>query len=176
MRTVGNCKKLLDKMSRRAVSRETRTGTLADFQGVQFDIADSYIELEQFKLFVLKTAWTIDKYNDYRVVRKDIAAIKALMPTVYANIAKRCIHIHGSLGVSNEMPFVGGLIAAMVMGIADGPTEVHKVTVAKQHLKQYRDVKDPVFPDYSVIHRRQLAMELYPDPVAEIADAAEAVA
>ena len=102
MRTVGNCKKLLDKMSRRAVSRTTRTGTLADYQGVQFDIADSYIELEQFKLFVLKTAWTIDKYQDYRRVRKDIAAIKALMPTVYANIAKRCIHIHGSLGVSNH--------------------------------------------------------------------------
>jgi acyl-CoA dehydrogenase len=95
---------------------------------------------------------------------------------VYANIAKRCIHIHGSLGVSNEMPFVGGLIGAMVMGIADGPTEVHKVTVAKQHLKQYRDVKDPVFPDYSLLNRRALAQELYPDPIGDIQDAAEAVA
>lgn len=175
MRTVGNCRKLLDKMSRRAVSRTTRTGTLADYQAVQFDIADSYIELEQFKLFVLKTAWAIDKYQDYRRVRKDIAAIKALMPKVYADIAKRCIHIHGSLGVSNEMPFVGGLIAAMVMGIADGPTEVHKVTVAKQHLKAYRDVKDPVFPDYSTLNQRALAMELYPDPVGEITDAPETV-
>jgi acyl-CoA dehydrogenase len=98
------------------------------------------------------------------------------MPKVYADIAKRCIHIHGSLGVSNEMPFVGSLIGAMVMGIADGPTEVHKVTVAKQHLKAYRDVHDPIFPDYSLINRRAAALELYPDPFGDIQDAAEALA
>ena len=138
-------------------------------------IADSYIELEQFKLFVLKTAWMIDKHRDYRKVRKDIAAIKALMPRVYHDIAARCIHIHGSLGVSNEMPFVGSLVASMVMGIADGPTEVHKVTVAKQHLRQYRDVADPMFPEYSLIHRRAAAKALY-DPVDELVDAAEAPA
>lgn len=161
MRTVGNCKRLLDMMSRRAVSRKTRTGQISDYQAVQMQIADSYIELEQFKLLVLKTAWMIDKYQDYRKVRKDIAAIKALMPKVYHDIAARCIHIHGSLGVSNEMPFVGSLIGSMVMGIADGPTEVHKVTVAKQHLRPYADVDDPMFPEYSLINRRAGAEALY---------------
>jgi len=159
MRTVGSCKRLLDMMSRRAVSRKTSTGRIADYQAVQLQIADSYIELEQFKLLVLKTAWMIDKYQDYRKVRKDIAAIKALMPKVYHDIAARCIHIHGSLGVSNEMPFVGSLIGSMVMGIADGPTEVHKVTVAKQHLRSYADVDDPVFPEYSLIKRSADAHE-----------------
>ncbi|MDM7956981.1 acyl-CoA dehydrogenase family protein [Blastomonas sp.] len=173
MRTVGSCRRLLDLMSRRAVSRKTRTGVIADYQAVQMQIADSYIELEQFKLFVLKTAWTIDKYQDYRTVRKDIAAIKALMPKVYHDIAARCIHIHGSLGVSNEMPFVGGLIASMVMGIADGPTEVHKVTVAKEHLRQYRDVSDPMFPDYSLLARREAARQMF-DPMEELAELAEA--
>ena len=95
------------------------------------------------------------------------------MPKVYHDIAARCIHIHGSLGVSNEMPFVGNLIASMVMGIADGPTEVHKVTVAKQHLRDYKDVDDPMFPDYSLIHRREAARAMY-DPVGELLDAAEA--
>lgn len=174
MRTVGSCKRLLDMMSRRAVSRKTRTGTVADYQTVKMQIADSYIELEQFKLFVLKTAWMIDKYQDYLKVRKDIAAIKALMPKVYHDIAARCIHIHGSLGVSNEMPFVGNLIASMVMGIADGPTEVHKVTVAKQHLRDYKDVDDPMFPDYSLIHRREAARAMY-DPMDELQEAVEAV-
>lgn len=175
MRTVGNCRRLLDLMSRRAVSRRTRTGTIADYQAVQMQIADSYIELEQFRLFVLKTAWAIDSHRDYRKVRKDIAAIKALMPRVYHDIAARCIHIHGSLGVSNEMPFAGNLVAAMVMGIADGPTEVHKVTVARQHLRAYRDVADPVFPDYSLPSRRAAARALH-DPVEELAEAAEALA
>lgn len=173
MRTVGACRNLLDLMSRRAVSRRTRDGVIADKQMVRMQIADSYIELEQFRLFVLKTAWAIDRFNDYRRVRKDIAAIKALMPRVYHDIAARTLHIHGALGVSDEMPFAGHLIGAMVMGIADGPTEVHKETVAKQHLRAYRDVADPIFPDYGTLQRRAAARELYPDPIEAIVDAAE---
>jgi acyl-CoA dehydrogenase len=52
------------------------------------------------------------------------------------------MHLHGSLGVSNEMPFPGMLMAAAVMGIADGPTEVHKVTVARQVLRDYKPSGD----------------------------------
>jgi acyl-CoA dehydrogenase len=173
MRTVGACKKALDLMCRRAVSRKTRDGVIADKQAVQMQIADSYIELEQFRLFVMKTAWMIDKYKDYRKVRKDIAAIKALMPKVYHDIASRALHIHGAIGVSSEMPFAAQVIGAHVMGIADGPTEVHKVTVARQHLKKYRDVADPVFPAYSLPNLKQAALEKYADPadvVREIAD------
>jgi acyl-CoA dehydrogenase len=86
---------------------------------------------------VLRTAWKIDRYKDYLKVRKDIAAVKAWMPKVYHDVVARAIQLHGSLGVSNEMPFVGQLVAAFVMGIADGPTEVHKVTVARQVLRDY---------------------------------------
>jgi hypothetical protein len=50
----------------------------------------------------------------------------------------RALHVHGALGCSNEMPLVHMWMTVPVMGIADGPTEVHKVTVAKQVLKQYR--------------------------------------
>ncbi len=173
MRTVGSCKRALDLMCRRAVSRKTRTGCIADFQAVQMHIADSYIELEQFKLFVLKTAWMIDKYHDYRMVRKDIAAIKALMPKVYHDIAARALHIHGSLGVSDEMPFAGQVIASFVMGIADGPTEVHKVTVAKQHLRQYRGLEDGVFPPYSIPNLRAAAEASFAEPADLIAELAE---
>lgn len=167
MRTVGACKRALDLMCRRAVSRKTRDGVLADKQMVRMQIADSYIELEQFRLFVLKTAWEIDKYKDYRKVRKSIAAIKAIMPKVYHDIAARALHIHGSLGVSNEMGFAGQVIGAFVMGIADGPTEVHKETVAKQHLRDYRDVHDPIFPEYSIPARRAAALARYADPIEQ---------
>jgi acyl-CoA dehydrogenase len=170
MRTVGSCKRALDLMCRRAVSRKTRHGTIADYQAVQMQIADSYIELEQFKLFVLKTAWMIDKYQDYRVVRKDIAAIKALMPKVYHDIAARALHIHGSLGVSDEMPFAGQIIASFVMGIADGPTEVHKVTVAKQHLREYRGLEDHMFPPYSIPNLRAAAEARFADPAELVGD------
>ena len=105
MRTIGMAKKGLDMMCERALSREAPGGRLADKQFVQGYIADSYAQLTQFRLFVLYTAWSIDKHNDYRKVRKDIAAVKVLMPDVLHDIAWRAIQVHGALGVSNEMPF-----------------------------------------------------------------------
>jgi len=87
---------------------------------------------------VLYTAWEIDKYQDYNRVRKDIATAKVVMPTVLHDIAWRAMQVHGALGASNEMPFMSMIHGAGVMGIADGPTEVHKVTVARQLLRDYR--------------------------------------
>ena len=51
-------------------------------QMTQEKIADSWIEIEQFRLLVLRTAWLIDKHKDYKQVRKDIAAVKVVMPKV----------------------------------------------------------------------------------------------
>jgi acyl-CoA dehydrogenase len=86
---------------------------------------------------VLRTAWLIDKHQDYRKVRGDIAAVKAAMPKVFVDAVYRAMHLHGALGVSNEMPFTELWVRAAVMGIVDGPTEVHKVTLAREVLKGY---------------------------------------
>ena len=142
MRTIGQSKKALDMMCERALSRYTAGSVLADKQFVQGYIADSYAQLTQFRLFVLYTAWEIDKYNDYKRVRKDIAAIKVLMPGVLHDIASRALQVHGALGASNEMPFMRMLHGAYVLGLADGPTEVHKMTVARQVLRDYKPVED----------------------------------
>jgi acyl-CoA dehydrogenase len=145
MRTIGMAQRALDMMCERALSRETQGSLLADKQFVQGYIADSYAELVQFRLFVLYTAWEIDKYNDYKRVRKDIATAKVVMPTVLHDIAWRAMQVHGALGTTNEMPFFRMIHGAGVLGIADGPTEVHKVTVARQVLRDYR-ASDDVWP------------------------------
>jgi acyl-CoA dehydrogenase len=157
MRTMGQLRKAFDMMCQRVLSRETKGEVLAMKQMVQEKIADSWIEMEQFRLLVLRTAWRIDQYQDYRRVRKDIAAIKALMPKVYHDVVSRALHLHGSLGVSNEMPFTGMVIGSYVMGLADGPTEVHKVTVARQVLGEYTPTDD-LFPSYSLPRRREAAI------------------
>ena len=64
------------------------------------------------------------------------------MPTVLHDIAWRAMQVHGALGTSNEMPFFGLIHGAAVMGLADGPTEVHKVTVARQLLRDYKPSDD----------------------------------
>jgi acyl-CoA dehydrogenase len=160
MRTVGACQHAFDLMCARAVSRQTREGRLADLQMVQEQIADAWIQLQQFRLLVLHTAWKIDKLGDYKLVRKDIAAVKVAMPKVYHDIAAAALHIHGALGVSNEMPFMGMITGAFVMGIADGPTEVHKVTVAKQVLRDY-PADNALFPAYHLPRLREAAADKY---------------
>ncbi len=160
MRTIGMAKQALDMMCERALSRETQGSILADKQFVQGYIADSYAQLMQFRLFVLYTAWEIDKYNDYKRVRKDIATAKVVMPTLLHDIAWRTIQIHGALGISNEMPFHSMLVAASVMGLADGPTEVHKVTVARQVLRDYKE-SDDIWPTQWLPKRQEAAQAKY---------------
>jgi acyl-CoA dehydrogenase len=138
MRTVGVCQKALDMMCERALSRHTQGSVLADKQSVQNYIADSYAQLMQFRLFVLYVAWEIDQYQDYRKVRHDIAAVKVLTAQVLHDIVQRAIQVHGALGVSNELPLGGYWMMVPVMGLVDGPSEVHRVTVARQILKRYQ--------------------------------------
>jgi acyl-CoA dehydrogenase len=162
MRTIGEARKALDMMCERALSRFTAGERLSEKQMVQEKIADSWIELEQFRLLVLRTAWLIDKHQDYRKVRKDIAAVKAAMPKVLNDIASRALQIHGSIGVSTEMPFMHQIAVSFVMGLADGPTEVHKITVAKQVLRDHRPTND-LFPAYNLLSARDRALEQYPE-------------
>jgi len=136
MRTVGMAQKALDMMCERAVSRRTQGSLLADKQSVQNFVADSYIQLTQFRLFVLYVAWEIDQYQDYRRVRHDIAAIKVLTPQVLHDVVQRAIQVHGALGVSNEMPLARYWMTAPIMGLVDGPSEVHRITIARQLLKR----------------------------------------
>jgi acyl-CoA dehydrogenase len=165
MRTVGMVQRAFDMMCERAISRETQGEVLARKQMVQEMIADSWIEMEQFRLLVMRTAWRIDQYQDYKRVRLDISAVKAAMPKVLNNVASRALQVHGSLGVTNEMPFMAMILNAMVMGLGDGPTEVHKVTVARQLTSQYTPSPD-MFPTTHIPRQREAALARYADVLA----------
>lgn len=140
MRTVGKCQRALDMMVERANSRRSQGKLLAEHQFVQGMIADSAIELEQFRLLVMKTAWVIDEVEHGRSPaaspRTLIAMCKVQMAKVYHDIIQRAIQLHGSLGVTLELPLAEWWGGAMSLALADGPTEVHKVQVAKALLKR----------------------------------------
>ena len=138
MRSAGLAGKALDMMCERALSRFTQGSMLAEKQLVQQTLAESWMAIEQFRLFVMRTAWKIDTLRSYDKVREDIAAAKTLASRVLIETISKAMHLHGSLGISNEMPFGDMLLRGFVMGIADGPDEVHKATIAKQVLRRYR--------------------------------------
>ena len=160
MRTIAQCQYALDMMCERALSRYTKGSLLADKQFVQGYISDSYAQLAQFRLYVLNTAWKIDKHNDYKKVRKDISAIKTIMPQVYQDIAGRALQVHGALGASNEMPFGRMVHGAHVMALVDGATEVHKVTVAKAVLRDY-EPSDDLWPTQHIPKKLAAARAKY---------------
>jgi len=165
MRTVGLVQRCFDLMCERAVSRSTQDEMLGKKQLVQGMVADTWLDMESFRLLVLRTAWRIDKYKDYKRVRKDISAVKAMMPRVLHDAASRALQVHGSLGVSNEMPFVHYVVESFHMGLADGPTEVHKVTLARLLLSEHKPAEG-LFPTYHLPSLRAEARASY----AEILD------
>ncbi|RTL69194.1 MAG: acyl-CoA dehydrogenase [Pseudonocardiaceae bacterium] len=169
MRTVGLVTTAFELMKRRAVSRTTKGDRLADKQLVQQMIADTWIELEQFRLLVLRTAWRIDRYNDYRKVRADISAVKAAMPKVLLDASSRAIQIHGSLGISTELPFGKWVMESFHMGLADGATEIHKVNLA-QALLRGTDPDDGLFPPYIRPTLRAAAHDRFADVLAAADD------
>ena len=162
MRTVGLVKRAFEMMCERALSRETKGEVLGRKQLVQEMIADSWIDIEQFRLLVLQTAWKIDRYDDYHRVRGDISAVKAAMPRVLHDVAARALQIHGSLGASNEMPFGSMVMESFHMGLADGPTEVHKVTLAREVLAGHVRSTD-LFPTGHLLKLKAKAHERYAD-------------
>jgi acyl-CoA dehydrogenase len=167
MRAVATCQRALDLLCERVLSRETQGSLLARKQLIQNDIADSYAELQQFRLFVLYTAWEIDQYKDYQRTRKNIAAIKALTPKVIHDAVWRSMHAHGALGVSNEMPFGGMWNSAAIMSVVDGPTEVHKVTVAREVLKGYQPSPGP-WPTEHLPAKREAARQALADQLEHL--------
>jgi acyl-CoA dehydrogenase len=138
MRTVATCQRYFEMMCERALSRTTKGGLLAEKQMVQEQIADSWIELQEFRLLVLYTAWLIDN-SSAREVRQYVAACKVRASQVMSKIGSRATHLHGALGVSNLMPLGGN---GEIMATVDGPTEVHQVTIARQVMKDHKPSAD----------------------------------
>jgi acyl-CoA dehydrogenase len=153
MRTLAEATKCFDMMCERVLSRSTQGEVLANKQMVQEKIADSWTQLRQFRLLILETAWLADQGNDWKAIRKNVSAVKAAMPKLLLDIASRALHLHGSLGVSTEMPFSAGVMNSFHVALADGPTEVHKIVVAREVLKDYRACHSQ-FPRY-IGHERQ---------------------
>lgn len=161
MRALAEATKCLDLTCERVVSRLTRDGRLADKQMVQEKLADCWIQLRQFRLLTLETAWLADESNDWKAIKQNIAAVKVMMPKVLHDVSATALHLHGSLGLTTEMPFTYHLMNSYMIGLADGPTEVHKMTVAKEMLRNAEPSTDQ-FPDH-IQHKAQAhALSKYP--------------
>jgi alkylation response protein AidB-like acyl-CoA dehydrogenase len=164
MRTVAQVKRAFDMMCERALSRESHGKVIADHQMVQEAIADSYAEINMLRLMVLWTAWTIDN-SSTQAARTQIAACKYTCAKVLREVSYRALHIMGSLGTTNLTPLQAMWASAPTMAIADGVDEVHKVTVARNVLKDYRP-HPGLWPTEYLPAKREEAKKKYADLLA----------
>ena len=166
MRTIGMCNRALEMMLERAVSRRTRGKMLGDHQLVQAKIADSIIELEAFRLLVLKTAWIIDEVEAGRLphgsARNWIGMCKVGLVKIYHDVVGRSLEIHGSIGVSLDLPLSAWYGGHMSLAFADGPTDVHRSQLARAYLKKAKPV-DGLFPSEHIPTRTAAARARYPN-------------
>jgi acyl-CoA dehydrogenase len=142
MRWLGQSRRAFDMLCERAVSRYAHGSYLAEKQTIQNWVAESTAEMTAARLMTLYAAWRMDQVGA-PAARVEIAMIKYWGAQVLYNVIDRAIQVHGSLGFSTDLPLEHMYRAARAARIYDGPDEVHKVTVARQILKQYKPVDVP---------------------------------
>jgi acyl-CoA dehydrogenase len=135
MRSVGAAERALELMCARALSRETFGAPVATRSNVQDWIAEARIEIEMLRLLAMKTAWLMDTVGN-KHARTEIAAIKVAAPNVALKIIDRAIQVHGGGGVSDDFPLASMYAHMRTLRLADGPDEVHKMTIARHELRR----------------------------------------
>ncbi|MCB0984177.1 MAG: acyl-CoA dehydrogenase family protein, partial [Ilumatobacter sp.] len=133
MRSIGAAERALDLMCQRALQRTTFGKRLAERANIMDWIAESRIELEMVRLLTLKTAWLMDTVGN-KAAAVEISAIKVAGPNVAAKIIDRAIQVHGAGGISDDYPLAASWAWQRALRFADGPDEVHKMTIARREL------------------------------------------
>jgi acyl-CoA dehydrogenase len=98
--------------------------------------------------------------------RKDIAMCKVAMARVLHDIVQRAVHVHGSLGVTPELPLARMWMSIPSLALADGPAEVHRTTIAKELLR-VREPAPGLFPTEHLPPKREAARQRYAAVLAE---------
>jgi acyl-CoA dehydrogenase len=143
MRAVGAAERALELMCARADARETFGKPVSARSNIRDWIAEARIELEMLRLLVLKTAWLVDNVGG-KNARIEVAAIKVAAPNVALKIIDRAIQVHGGAGVSDDTPLAYMYAHMRTLRLADGPDEVHKLSIARRELRRQRGEAEPL--------------------------------
>ena len=137
MRAIGAAERALELMCDRADARETFGKPVSHNANIRDWIAESRIELEMARLIVMKTAWLMDTVGNQHA-RIEISGIKFAVPKICLQIIDRAIQVHGGGGVSDDFPLAAMYAYLRTLRLADGPDEVHKMTIARRELRAHQ--------------------------------------
>ena len=129
--TIGIAQAALDIAIDWARQRTTFGSTLAEKQAIQWMIADSEVELRAARLLVYQAAWNADLGRDIKV---DASIAKVYGTETAGRVVDRCIQILGGMGVAQEMPLERWYRELRIKRIGEGPSEVHRMVIARDIL------------------------------------------
>ncbi|MEU4803798.1 acyl-CoA dehydrogenase family protein [Actinosynnema sp. NPDC023587] len=136
MRLVGIAERALELLCRRVAGRVAFGKPLARQGVVREWIAESRVRIEQARLLVLKTAWLMDTVGN-KGAHTEIQAIKIGTPLMAEWVLDKAIQAHGAAGVGQDYPLAALWAQARTLRLADGPDEVHRMSLAKRELRKY---------------------------------------
>jgi acyl-CoA dehydrogenase len=135
MRAIGMAERAYEAMVQRVKSRVAFGKPLAEQGVIQDWIAESRLEIEQARLLTLKAAWLMDTVGKDGA-RFEISAIKVIGPRVACAVIDRAMQAYGAAGISQDTPLAQMYAHARTLRFADGPDEVHKMSIARAELKR----------------------------------------
>lgn len=136
MRLVGCAQRALELACRRVEARSTFGKKISQHQSVREDIARAYCKIEQARLLTLLAADRMDKFGN-KVARDLIAAIKITAPVMACEVIDDAIQMHGAAGLTEDFFLAEAYNYARQIRLADGPDQVHMMTLGKQIIQRY---------------------------------------
>jgi acyl-CoA dehydrogenase len=136
MRALGAAERALELMVRRSLERTTFGSLVAQKGLIQDWIAESRIDIDMAREYVLRTAHLMDTVGN-QAAATEIAGIKVAVPNLALKVIDRAIQVHGAAGVTQFFPLAEMHAHMRTLRILDGPDEVHKMTIARRELRKY---------------------------------------
>mmetsp|Transcript_125482 Transcript_125482/g.287450 ORF Transcript_125482/g.287450 Transcript_125482/m.287450 type:complete len:326 (-) Transcript_125482:62-1039(-) len=140
MRMLGQAERSLSLMCKRVQERTAFGRKLAQFDTILQEIARSRAEIEQGRMLLRTAADNMDRLgNADPYTRQLLSLVKALIPSMVAQVADRSIQAHGAMGFSQDTMLASAYMGARWLRMADGPDEVHWRTAGRIELQRQKD-------------------------------------
>lgn len=128
---LGMAGRSLDLAIRYVKKRRVFGKSLGQFQGIQWMIVDSRVDIEAMKWFVYHTAWKADRNEDLRL---DAAMCKLYCVHAAQRVVDHALQIHGGMGLSEDLPLAYFYNAVRRVRVAEGTMEIMRLIITRQLL------------------------------------------
>ena len=138
MRWLGACIRAHEIATDYACRREAFGKVLIDHEGVGFMLAENRIDLQQAELMIDWCAGVLDT-GSLGTVESSMA--KVAVSEALMRVADRCVQVMGGTGVTDKTVVEQVFREVRAFRIYDGPTEVHKWSLAKRIKREWRNAQ-----------------------------------